>query len=40
LVFTTHKNGARGEVVNHACSGTMHCCPIRAIMHRIIHLRQ
>jgi hypothetical protein len=32
LVFTTQKNGVRGEVVNHACSGPTYCCPIKALV--------
>jgi hypothetical protein len=40
LVFTTQKNGVRGEIVNHACSGATHCCPVKAIICRVIHLRR
>jgi hypothetical protein len=40
LVFTNHKNGVRGEVVNHVTSGASHCCPVRALARRAIHLRE
>jgi hypothetical protein len=40
LVFTNQKNGVRGEVVNHATSGASHCCPVRALARRAIHLRE
>jgi hypothetical protein len=40
LVFTTQKNGVRGEVVNHACSGATHFCPVMALVHRVIDLQQ
>jgi hypothetical protein len=39
LVFTNQKNGACGEVVNHATSGASHCCPVQALARRAIHLR-
>jgi TRAP-type C4-dicarboxylate transport system permease small subunit len=32
LVFTTQKNGVQGELVNHACSGPMHCFPIMPLV--------
>jgi hypothetical protein len=40
LVFTTQKNGVRGEVTNHACSGATHCRPVMAMVRRVIHLQQ
>jgi hypothetical protein len=39
LVFTTQKNGVRGEVVNHACSGATHWCPVMTLIRRVVHLR-
>jgi hypothetical protein len=39
LTFTTQKIGVRGEVINHATSGASHCCPVRAIVRRIVNLR-
>jgi hypothetical protein len=38
LVFTNQKNGVREEVVNHATSGVSHCCLVRALARRAIHL--
>jgi hypothetical protein len=38
LVFSTKKNGVQGEVVNHACSGATHCCPVVALVRHVIHL--
>jgi predicted ArsR family transcriptional regulator len=40
LVFTTQKIGVRGKFINHAYSITTHCCPIRALARRIIHICQ
>jgi hypothetical protein len=40
LTFTTQKSGVRGEVVNHARSGSHLACPVLAIVRRIIHLRK
>jgi hypothetical protein len=40
LVFATQKNGVHGEVINHACSGATRVCPVCALAHRIIHIRQ
>lgn len=39
LTFTTQKNGVRGEVVNHGCSGHPFLCPVQATIRRIRHLR-
>jgi hypothetical protein len=39
LVFTTHKNVVRVEVVNRVCSGATHCCPVMALVCQFIHLR-
>jgi hypothetical protein len=40
LVFTTHKDGVQGELANHAHIGATHCCPIMALVRRVIHLRE
>jgi hypothetical protein len=40
LVFTTQKNGVRGEVISHGRSGHVLVCPVRAVIRRIIYLRQ
>jgi hypothetical protein len=40
LVFTTQKNGVRGEVVNHACSGATYCCPSMTLVRQVTHLHQ
>ena len=40
LTFTTQKNGVRGEVVLHGRSGCVLCCPVAAIVRRIMCLRQ
>jgi hypothetical protein len=40
LVFTNQKNSVHREVMNHAISGASHCCPVRALACRIIHLRE
>jgi hypothetical protein len=37
--FTTHKNGKRGEKIIHSRSGNTLCCPLRASIRRIKHLR-
>jgi len=39
LVFATQKNGVRGEVANHGRSGAAHACPVRAVVHQVLHLR-
>lgn len=40
LTFTTQKNAVRGERVGHAASGDPIFCPVKAIVRRILHLRQ
>ena len=39
LEFTTQKNGVRGEVIGLGRSGSLLLCPVRALAHRVIHLR-
>lgn len=39
LMFTTQKNGVRGEIVNHGLSGHPLVCPVRATIRRVLHLR-
>ena len=34
------KNGVRGEVVGHGCSGANGLCPVQSISNCILHLRQ
>ena len=40
LTFTDQKNGVRGKVIGHACSGNLQLCPVRSIVRRITHLRR
>ncbi len=39
LEFTTQKNGVRGELVGLGRSGHPQCCPVRALVNRVKHLR-
>ena len=38
FTFTTQKNGVRGEIVSHGLSGHDMLCPVRAVIHCILHL--
>ena len=40
LVFTTQKNGVRGEVIGLGRSGNNLVCPVRALVRRVLHLRE
>jgi len=40
LTFTTQKNGVRWEVIGLACSGDAVMCPVKAIVRRVLYLRQ
>jgi hypothetical protein len=40
LVFTTQKNGNRNEKIVHGRSGHPLCCPVKAVIRRVLHLRQ
>jgi hypothetical protein len=40
LTFTTQKNGVRGEVIGLACTGDPFLCPVKALVRRILYLRQ
>lgn len=40
LTFTTQKNGVRGEVIGLACSGDPYLCPVKALIRRVLYLRQ
>ena len=40
LLFTTHKNGVKGEVVGQGPSGDPLLCPQDALARQIIHLRK
>jgi len=40
LTFTDQKNGVRGEVIGLACSGDPVLCPVKAIIRRVLYLRQ
>jgi hypothetical protein len=40
LCFTTQKNGVKGEVISHSCSGDNLVCPCKAITRRVNHLVQ
>jgi hypothetical protein len=35
LVFTTQKNGDKGEAIAHARSGDPYCCPVTAIVRQV-----
>ena len=39
LVFTTQKNGVRGEIIAHGRSGAPLVCPVAAVARRICYLR-
>lgn len=39
LIFTTQKNGVKGEVIGHGRSAHYLCCPVGAVIRRIKHLR-
>jgi hypothetical protein len=40
LMFTTQKNGVKGETMQHGMTGDPHVCPVRALVRRITYLRQ
>ena len=41
LIFTTQKNGDKGEAIAHARSGDPYCCPVTAIIRQLmIHRRE
>jgi hypothetical protein len=40
FTFTTQKNGTKGEVITHGLSTDLLACPVKAIVRRILHLRQ
>jgi thiamine monophosphate synthase len=40
LMFTTQKNGVKGETMQHGMTGDPHVCPVRALVRRIIYLRR
>jgi hypothetical protein len=40
LMFSTQKNGTRGEIIGHARSGALHACPVTCIIRLILHARQ
>jgi hypothetical protein len=40
LVFTNQKKGVYVEVVYHATSGALYCCPVRALARRAIRLHE
>ena len=39
LTFTTQKNGVRGEVITHGCSGHPWACPVKAVARRLLYHR-
>jgi hypothetical protein len=39
LTFTTQNNGTKGEVITHGLSHDALACPVKATVHRILHLR-
>ena len=40
LEFTTQKNGVKGELIGLGKSGQDFWCPVRAVIRRVLHLRQ
>ena len=40
LIFTTQKNGVRGEKIGHGATGDTLLCPKEALRRRVMHLRQ
>ena len=40
LVFTTHKNGARGDKIGHGSTGDPLLCPKESLRRRVDHIRQ
>ena len=41
LIFTTQKNGDKGEAIAHARSGDPYCCPVTAVIRQImLHRRE
>ena len=40
LIFTTHKNGVRGEKIGHGATGDPLLCLKEALQRRVMHLRQ
>ena len=40
LTFTDQKNGVRGEVIGLGRSGNPNLCPVKALVRRVLHLRQ
>ena len=40
LVFTTQKNGGRGEKIGHGATGDPLLCPKEALRRQVAHLRQ
>ena len=40
LTFTDQKNGVKGEKLAHCTNGQLQSCPVRAVMRRVLHLRQ
>ena len=40
LTFTTQKNGVKGEVITHGCSGDLLVCPCKALTRRVRYLIQ
>ena len=40
LIFTTQKNGVRGEKIGHGATGDPLLCPKEALRRRVTHLRQ
>jgi hypothetical protein len=40
LEFSTQKNGVKGEIIGLGRSGHQTFCPVKAIVNRVLHLRQ
>ena len=40
LEFSTQKNGVKGEIIGLGRSGHLTFCPVKAVINRVLHLRQ
>lgn len=40
LIFSTQKNGTRGEAIGHGATNNPLACPVRSVARRILYLRQ
>ena len=40
MTFTVHKSGVPGDIVGHACSGSLHACPVVGLADLCLLLRK